>query len=132
MAIVAGRVSDVYVSTNDGTYTQVGALSSVDFDVGYDAADATKFGDYAKSQLPTMSTFSGSASGLYDPADAGQTMVLTAVDGPTLLWVRVRLNGTAYRKCQCAVKAKLGSKVADAVSFEFSFDAAGGAKSVTG
>jgi len=132
MALTPGRISKLEVSADDATYTQVGRLNSIDGDIGYDSADVTSFGDYAKAQYPTLSKFSGSASGRYDHVDAGQVIIMAAIDTPALLWVRAYFDGTHFRKCQCTVNVKIGAKEEDVPTFEFSFESAGGARPVAG
>lgn len=127
MSAVKGSAAVISVSTDDSTYTQVNGLSNVDVSPAYDGAEISQFGDTGNRKLPTLGHFSGSASGVRDTADAGQTAVVTAVNARNLLWVKVLPNGTTGHKAQCLVKMKVGAKQGnEAVSFGFDFEEAGG------
>lgn len=127
MAAIKGPDARILVSNTDSAYAAVGGMNNIDVAPGYDAADISEFGNTAAKKLPTLGTFSGSASGVRDTADAQQTLIIAAINNRTLIWVEVLPNGVAGWKCQCAVKLKVGAKQGnEAVSFGFDFEAAGG------
>jgi hypothetical protein len=126
----AGKAALVSVSTDDAAWNAVGGLNNVDLDFGNDTGDVTKFGDTAKGELPTLGTFSGSGAGYYDYSDVGQAAIVAAIDAGTKLYVKALVDGTHGRKGLCLVKAKVGAKASDVVNFSFTFELAGGAKSV--
>jgi len=126
---LAGRGGKIKVSTTDASYNEVLGIQDISYEVGYESADISRMGDTAKRQLPTISTFSGSASGVYEPTDStGQAVVKTAMQSRTTLWVQVLVDGTNGYKAECILKpSKYGAKQgADAVSFAFDFEAGGG------
>jgi predicted secreted protein len=125
---IKGSGLKIQISTDatDSTYNDVNGMNSVDLDPSYEAVDVTQFGDTGKRQLPTMATFSGSASGVRDTSDTGQTAVVTAATTGVLRWVKVLPDGTNGWKCCCLIKMKQSAKVTDAVQFSFDFEAAGG------
>lgn len=128
MAAIKGPDAKIKVSATDASYNDVGGMNSLDVAPGYEVADISQFGDTGKRALPTLGTFSGSASGVRDTTDAQQTIIVDAINNRTLVWIEVLPNGTAGWKAQCSVKLKVGAKQAnEAVSFGFDFEAAGGA-----
>lgn len=124
-----GKDGKVYVSTDGSTYTEVGGINTIDMDEGYNTADTSHMGDVADRLTPSTATFSGSASGVREQSDTGQTMVRTAIQGRTLLYVRVEESTGINTSAQCALGSmKRGMKQgADAQSFSFDFKIAGGA-----
>ena len=124
-----GKDAKIYVSTDGVTYTEVGGINSVDLEEGYNTADISRMGDVADRITPSTATWSGSASGVREQSDAGQTAVRTAIQGRTLLYVRVEESSGINSSAQCALGSmKRGMKQgADAQSFSFDFKIAGGA-----
>lgn len=124
MAKTAGYLATVSVSAvagGAGSYDVVNGMDSVNYDLGREELDTSQFGEDAASAMVGRKEFSGSASGKYDPADTGQTAVITATLGGAEFWVKVLPNGVAGFKCRVLVKCKVSAGVGDAAKFEFSW-----------
>jgi hypothetical protein len=123
-----GNEATISVSTDGTSYTAVGGINTIDIDEGYNTADIGEMGDVSDRLLPSTAMFSGSASGVRDSSDAGQTIIKTAIQNRTLLYIKVLEDGTSGVSCQCAIGSmKRGAKQGpDAQTFSFDFTAAGG------
>jgi hypothetical protein len=96
MAKKIGRLTDVAISNADSSYTEIANIKSAEFAINRALADATdndsggnKDGLYADAQR----TISLTAN--YDIADAGQLELVTAAEGGTTVWLRLRPEATA-------------------------------------
>lgn len=92
MSKALGSGLTLEVSTNAGsTYTAVGNIKSVDFPLSVNAVDSTD-NDDSGNKTYLAGDFDGSASVTfnYDPADAGQVILLTNFLSKTTLTWRYR------------------------------------------
>ena len=121
MAIGAGYLAAVSVSTNDSSYSAVGGLDSVSYDFGREEYDTSAFSETAASAIQGRKEFSGSASGKFNNADAGQAAVIAHVATGGDLYVKVLSDGTNGFKCKVLAKYKVSASVSDAGKFEFSW-----------
>lgn len=129
MAVTLGKAATVSVSAAGSSYTAVGSIDSIELTKGYETADLAQMGDAAKRSTPSLQTFTGSFSGKRDRADAGQVIVMAAINTPALLYVKVLEDGTNGWSAQCALKpVKIGAKQGpDAETFAVEFEIASGA-----
>ena len=129
-----GSAGSWAVSADGVTYTTVGKVKSASLPPSIGTVDATD-NDSAgqKEKLVGDIEWSGSVTCNYDSADAGQTLVINAASGKTLLYHRYRPKGSGTGELQWIGPGYLTSCTIDSahesvieLSFDVDFTVVGG------
>lgn len=95
MAENKARLGKLAVSTDGNSYTDVGELTSCNISFDKDRADATSYDDSGyKNEVAVLQMVTVSGEGNYDETDAGQVILLTALNNQTAIYFRWRPLGT--------------------------------------
>ena len=131
MTAFAGHIATVSASTNGSVWTAVGEMNSVEVAIGGTALDVTKFGDADVERILGLRDTPWTLGGFYDPTDAGQAIISTALltNGPLYLQVQFNPAGTSGQKgfSQAVVCTKFDIKgdPANAQTLSISCDSTG-------
>lgn len=125
MAENKARLGKLAVSTDGVSYSDVGELTSCNISFDKDRADATSYDDSGyKNEVAVLQMATVSGEGNYDETDAGQVILLTALNNQTAIYFRWRPLGDAVVKEWIFQSEPTGSVDGDVGSVAtFSFDA---------
>ncbi|MCG3777581.1 MAG: hypothetical protein JW388_0275 [Nitrospira sp.] len=121
MAIKAGSAGSFRIGS-----VVVLEMDAWSLDFGPDLEETHAFGDAWKESTPTMLSFSGSASGRYDPADStGHIALVNAAMNGTSVAGRFYEDGTKYYSGSAFVKTAITAPTGGVITASYTFTGTG-------
>lgn len=94
MAIYKGHQSTIEVSNDGSTWQAVGQINSIDWPKSRKEHDVTDIDAEHEKKETGIKQQEATLQGFYDPADAGQAILIARLQDNANIWIRHLFDGT--------------------------------------